>query len=109
MKKRYRTKGFWLSTALGALLFLAVAAWMLRGVREAAALSEREGLRVAEDAVRRAAVSAYALDGAYPATYEDLKERSGIAVDEERYIVFYDAFASNLMPEITVLAREATP
>lgn len=105
MKKRYKSRGFWVSTALGLALFAAVAAWALHGVREASEVSEREGLRMAERAVRQAAVSIYALEGAYPATYEELKARSGIAVDEDKYAVFYDIFASNLMPEITVLER----
>ena len=78
---------------------------MIRGVREAAEVSDREGLRMAEQAVRQAAVSVYALEGAYPATYVDLKAYSGIAVDEERYVVFYEIFASNIMPEITVIER----
>ena len=55
--------------------------------------------------IRKAAVSIYAMEGAYPATYEDLKAQSGIAVDEEKYIVQYEIFASNIMPEITVLDR----
>lgn len=105
MQKRYRSGGFWLSTGLGLALFLAAALWMLHGVREAAKISDREGLVMAERAVRQAAVSVYALEGAYPATYEDLKDRSGIDVDEDKYTVFYDIFASNIMPEITVLER----
>ena len=109
MKKRYRNKTAWIPLALGLALFAAVAAWMLWGVREAAAVSDREGLRTAEQAVRRAAVSCYALEGAYPATYESLKERSGVAVDEEKYAVFYEIFASNIMPEITVVERRALP
>ena len=64
---------------------------------------------MAERAVREAAVSCYALEGAYPATYEDLKARSGIAVDEEKYAVFYEIFASNIMPEITVVERRVLP
>ena len=107
MKKRYKSRGFWISTALGLLLFIGVTLWVLRGVREASAVSDREGLRMAERAVRQAAVSVYALEGVYPATYEDLKARSGVAVDEEKYAVFYNIFASNLMPEITVLERGA--
>ena len=109
MKKRYRSRGFWIPTVLGVALFAAVAIWAMYGVREAAAVSDREGLAMAERAVRQAAVSAYALDGAYPATYEDLKERSGVSVDETRYAVFYDVFASNLMPEITVVERGVEP
>ena len=96
----------WVPTVLGLLVFAAVAAWMVLGVREASEVSDREGLRLAEQAVRQAAVSCYDLGGTYPATYEDLKRSSGIAVDEEKYSVFYDIFASNIMPDITVLERQ---
>ena len=99
----------WVPTVLGLLVFAAVAAWMVLGVREASEVSDREGLRLAEQAVRQAAVSCYALEGTYPATYEDLKRSSGIAVDEEKYSVFYDIFASNIMPEITVVERRVLP
>ena len=104
MRKRYhKSRGFWASTLLGLALFAAAAAWMLQGVRQAARVSDEEGLRMAEQAVRQAAVSCYALEGAYPASYADLKQRSGVAVDEERYIIFYEIFASNIMPDVTVL------
>ena len=109
MRKRYGNRGFWIPTVLGLLVFAAVAVWMVRGVQEAAAVSDREGLRMAEQAVRQAAVSCYALQGAYPATYEDLKSSSGVAVDEEKYVVFYEIFASNIMPEITVVERWVEP
>ena len=109
MKKSYRNKTAWIPIALGLVLFAAVAAWMLWGVREAAAVSDREGLRTAEQAIRRAAVSCYALEGAYPATYDSLRERSGVAVDEGKYAVFYEIFGSNIMPEITVVERRALP
>ena len=110
MRKRYhKSRGFWAATLLGLALFAAAAAWMLQGVRQAARVSDEEGLRMAEQAVRQAAVSCYALEGAYPASYADLKQRSGVAVDEERYIVFYEIFASNIMPDVTVLERQVAP
>ena len=105
MRRRERLLS-WLPTLLGLAVFAAVAVWMVQGVREAAEVSDREGLRLAEQAVRQAAVSCYALEGTYPATYEELKASSGIAVDEEKYKVFYEIFASNIMPEITVLERQ---
>lgn len=108
-RRKYINKGVWLPMLLGLLLFAAVAVWMVRGVQEAAEVSDREGLRMAEEAVRRAAVSCYALEGVYPATYEDLKEKSGLAIDEEKYAVFYDIFASNFMPQINVLERTVGP
>lgn len=108
-KKRYGSRTAWVSVVLGLVLFAAVAVWMVRGVGEAARVSDQEGLRMAEQAVRQAAVSCYALEGAYPANYEDLKQRSGIAVDEEKYVVFYEIFADNIMPDITVLERQVEP
>ena len=105
MRRRKRLLS-WLPTLLGLAVFAAVAVWMVQGVREAAEVSDREGLRLAEQAVRQAAVSCFALEGTYPATYEELKASSGIAVDEEKYKVFYEIFASNIMPEITVLERQ---
>lgn len=62
-RRKYINKGVWLPMLLGLLLFAAVAVWMVRGVQEAAEVSDREGLRMAEEAVRRAAVSCYALEG----------------------------------------------
>jgi len=101
------TKKKWngLPLILGALVFAAIAVWVVLGLRQAAESSDREGLRLAEQSIRRAAVSCYAVEGAYPATYEQLKEWSGIQVDEERYAVFYEIFASNIMPDITVVER----
>ena len=56
MRKRYhKSRGFWASTLLGLALFAAAAAWMLQGVRQAARVSDEEGLRMAEQAVRQAA------------------------------------------------------
>ncbi len=106
MRKRKYRKQTWIAVIPGLLLFLAVAFWTVAGVREAARSSDREALKMAEQAVRQAAVSCYALDGAYPDSYESLKEKSGIAVNEEEYTVFYEIFASNIMPDITVIGRE---
>ena len=82
---------------------------MVRSVHVTAGRSDQESLRLAEQALRRAAVSCYALEGAYPASYDDLKQRSGLAIDEERYMVFYEIFASNIMPQITVVERGEEP
>ena len=64
---------------------------------------QSEGRQQLEDAVRRGAVACYAAEGIYPPTLEDLEEHYGIQVDRERYTVAYAVFASNLMPDITVL------
>jgi hypothetical protein len=104
-KRKWKTRGIWLPLVLGLALFVAVAMGVTAAIRQTAVASDAEGLALAERAVRRAAVSCYAVEGAYPSTYEYLKSHYGVSVDEDRYVVFYEAFASNLMPEITVVER----
>ena len=103
MKKR--KYGSWIPLVLGVVLFAALAVWMVRGVRDAARMSDEEGLRLAQQAIERAVISCYSLEGVYPATYEDLKAKSGLAIDEEKYIVLYEIFASNIRPSVTVMER----
>ena len=68
--------------------------------------STAEGRDRLEDAVRRAAVTCYASEGIYPPTLAYLEEHYGVQVDKSRYTVFYEAFAENLMPDITVVENE---
>ena len=65
-----------------------------------------EGRQQLEDAVRRSAVACYAEEGIYPPNLEYLEEHYGVQVDRERYTVMYEIFASNLMPDVTVLENE---
>ena len=87
------------------LLLVLIPLALLLAARGLTGRADREGLALAEQSVRRAAVECYALEGAYPENLDYLKERYGLAVDEARYFVDYRYVASNLMPDITVLPR----
>ena len=65
-----------------------------------------EGIEQLEQAVRRGAVACYAAEGIYPPTLEYLEQHYGIQVDRTRYRVIYDVYASNRMPDVTVLEKE---
>lgn len=67
--------------------------------------ARQERLRMAEDTLRRAVVTCYALEGRYPPDLEYLRANYGLQLRDEDYIVHYDIFAENIMPEITVLER----
>lgn len=58
-----------------------------------------------ENAIRRAAVACFAAEGAYPPDLDYLTAHYGLRVDEDRYIVHYEIFAQNLMPDITVMEK----
>jgi len=65
---------------------------------------KEEEKRIA-DVIKKAVVSCYATEGAYPATLEYVEEQYGLVIDKERYHVFYEVFADNIMPEITVVPK----
>lgn len=60
-----------------------------------------------EEVLRRSAVACYAAEGIYPPDLAYPEEHYGVQIDQERYTVIYEVFASNLMPDITILENEA--
>ena len=105
-----RRRNGWASLLGGLMLPVVAAAALLCFATALNSLDQgraEEDMRQLEEAVRRGCVACYAAEGRYPPDLEYLKEHYGIQVDEGRYTVRYDAFAENLMPDITVL--ENTP
>lgn len=88
-----------------AVVILALLLWFFTAVANLRRDSGGEGREQLETALRRSAVACYAAEGVYPPTLDYLTDHYGVQVDEEQYIVFYEIFASNLMPDITVLER----
>jgi len=67
---------------------------------------KQESEKRVEDTIKKAVVNCYAIEGRYPATLEYVEEYYGLQINRERYEVFYEVFADNIMPEITVLSKE---
>ena len=59
------------------------------------------------DAVKNAALTCYAVEGAYPEDVEYLRQNYGLAYDRDRYMVSYDAAMGNMVPVIYVTEVEA--
>lgn len=68
--------------------------------------ADAEGRQQLEEAVRRTAVACYAAEGFYPPNVDYMVQHYGLQYDEDAYRVHYEIFASNLMPEITVVERQ---
>lgn len=66
---------------------------------------ESENLNILSDAIRRSAVQCYAIEGFYPPNIEFLENNYGLVVDHDKYIVSYNVFASNIMPDIDVYLK----
>ena len=90
----------WKLALIACMLAAAVAvyAWVGR-------MQDRTETETVRSAVREAALTCYAVEGAYPEDVEYLREHYRLAYDTERYHVTYDAFASNLIPDIWVTVK----
>ena len=87
------------------LLTAALLVVFLSSLSELSGDRSREERRRLEDALQRAVVACYALEGAYPPDLAYLEENYGIRIDRDRYTVAYVPVAENLMPDITVLEK----
>ncbi|MBE6955661.1 MAG: hypothetical protein E7449_07135 [Ruminococcaceae bacterium] len=99
MKKKFLK---WIPILLAAALIAALFLCALKRLDENRVDLGREQLELA---LRRAAVTCYAAEGCYPETASYLYEHYGIQYDESQYTVHYEAIASNLMPDITVVVN----
>ena len=68
---------------------------------------DREETMIVRQAVLNAALTCYAVEGAYPDDREYLREYYQLAYDEDRYYVTYDYVGANLMPDIYVTEADA--
>ena len=87
-------------------MILAAVLGLFTAVSELQTGREQESQRQLEDTLRRAAVACYAAEGIYPPDISYLEEHYGIQIDKDRFAVYYDVFASNLMPDITVIEKQ---
>lgn len=90
------------------LVFVLVIVGVVMLINQTQSKASLEQMVLLQDALRNAAANCYAIEGRYPPTLDYMIEKYGVVVDYSRFIVNYDAFAENLMPEISVyeLGRE---
>ena len=100
---RVKKKHSWLGLAGSVLLFAAAAGGFWCGVVNTEQSEDYASLQRTADALRKAAVSCYAIEGFYPASVSYLEEHYGVIVDYDRYAVLYDCIGSNVMPYIEVV------
>ncbi|MCR5481677.1 MAG: hypothetical protein K6F52_02680 [Clostridia bacterium] len=91
---------------LSIIVLLGVLTLILSGTGAVSSRADDEGAKVLEDAIRRTTVQCYAVEGAYPPSVAYLVDNYGIQIDPEKYYVFYEGFASNIMPQITVVREK---
>lgn len=84
---------------------IAAAGILLVAVGNVSSRQEAESLKQMQDSIQKAVLNCYAIEGSYPATIDYMEEHYGLQIDHDRYDVFYEIFADNVMPEITVVSK----
>lgn len=99
-------KPFTISNHLISLFFVVVGLVLLISHLKSYDFSQTEmGTDRLEEIIRQYATTCYALEGSYPSSLDYLQENYGLILDQGRYIYHYDAFASNILPDIKVIPR----
>lgn len=102
-KQKSQLPGFLLSAAV----FAAVLYVFVQSISAMQSRTQADQLEALDRAIRRASVQCYSIEGRYPPSVEYLEEHYGVVIDRSRYFVFYEGWASNLMPDITVIPATA--
>ena len=55
----------------------------------------------------RSVTTCYTLEGSYPQSLGYLKKHYGLHYDENKYFVDYQPLGANIMPDITIIRKEA--
>jgi len=82
---------------------LAIIGMILIGLRQAEQSNRAEELRLLEEAILRAAIHNYAVAGRFPESLSYISEKYKIYIDQSRFVVHYEVFAENILPNIKVL------
>lgn len=105
MKRSYFRRA--LAYILPILLFAAMLAWFLIAVNSADSSTKQRELAAVKSTIENGVTMCYAIEGAYPESVDYLAENYGLIYDKDKYIVYYDRFADNIRPTVSVLERQA--
>ncbi len=59
--------------------------------------------------IERYAIQCYASEGSYPPDLTYLEDNYGLILKRERYLYYYEVFASNVLPDIRVIPLNPLP
>lgn len=93
------------SFLLSVAAFLILLLLFLGGIRSVSDTTAAKQLESLQTALSRSIAQCYAVEGMYPPDLQYLKDHYGLIYDETEFLVDYESYGSNLMPEVTVLRK----
>ena len=93
---------------ISCLLFIGVIAFLTAALSSTNRHTDSERLTQMANAIDRAVVTCYAIEGSYPPSLDYLKERYGVQLDRKHYTIEYSVFGSNVRPTVQIIPKEST-
>lgn len=95
----------YLNTVLSVVVFGLIIGVFIYFIAGVSANSSSESKKITEEAIRKAMVSCYAIEGVYPPNIDYLEENYGVVIDHDLYLVDFQRVASNVMPSVMLIDK----
>jgi len=92
-------------TMMLAIMFAIILIFSLKGMTNFWNHANPDRTGIVQQAIQKAAVQCYALEGSYPPDIQYMVDYYGLQFNDLQYACRYEIFASNIMPEIEVYER----
>ena len=89
------------SILVAAVLLVAV----FLGAKKTEKYSDEQNLEIIEQSIREAIACCYSIEGVYPPDIEYIEDNYGLFINHDKFLVDYDIFASNIMPDVVVIDK----
>lgn len=91
--------------SLPALAFLVLFLLFMQGISSVSDTTLQKQEESLHTAIDRSVVQCYAVEGTYPPSLSYLEEHYGLTYDHDLFFVDYQAYGSNIFPDITILRK----
>jgi hypothetical protein len=92
-----------LKLAIFIVAAVAIVALVLSAVSALDDSRRDENVKIDKEAIVRATVQCYSLEGRYPPDIQYLEENYGLTLDRDKYAYNYQTIGENIMPRIDLL------
>lgn len=104
---RERTTSYLRNIVISVLIFILIFIIFGFGLTVIDQKMDQEEMQTLQNAVTRSITTCYTLEGSYPQSLSYLKKHYGLHYDESKYFVDYQPLGANIMPDITIIKKEA--
>lgn len=96
-----KNKGFIATIAV----FIVIVLLFIFYLNKAAQIVKDEEVDLLYSAINKAVVNCYAIEGRYPESLKYIVDNYGVIINEDKFLVDYQVFATNVKPGIQIIVK----